>query len=99
MALIVAAGTPEFTLGFALSGVNEIIELNPDIFSSLKEIKKRGDIAIVILEESSLDKLESHERFEIESSIEPVFVPVSVKAEQETLRRLIKKSIGIDVWK
>ena len=98
MSLIVAAGSMEFILGFQLGGVNETIELKGNIFSGLKELKKR-EIAVVIIEESILSTLETHERFEIESSIEPVFVPVSEKAEQDNLRRLIKKSIGIDVWK
>ena len=45
-----------------------------------------------------MDSLEQHEREEIEGSVDPVFIPLSAKAEQDSLKRLIKKSIGIDLW-
>ncbi len=96
---IIAAGSREFIMGFQLAGVRETIELKDNVFLSLNAMKKREDVAIVILEESAFSGLDSHERLEIESSIEPVFVALSTRAEQDSLRRLIKKSIGIDLWK
>ncbi len=99
MSHIAAVGSSQFILGFQLAGVRETIELHDNIFQSLKELRKNQKIVIVIVEESMLARLAAHERMEIESSIEPVFVALSTTVEQDSLRRLIKKSVGIDLWR
>ena len=43
--------------------------------------------------------LDKHQKLEVEDSVDPVFIPVSTKVEQDSLKRLIKKSIGVDLWK
>ena len=45
-------------------------------------------------------KEEQHEREEIERSVDPVFIPLSAKVEQDSLKRLIKKGlVGYSVKK
>ena len=56
-------------------------------------------MGIIIVDEKIVEKLEMHQRMEIENSVDPVFIPVSTKVEQDSLKRLIKKSIGVDLWK
>ena len=46
-----------------------------------------------------MENLDKHEKIDVEDSVDPVFIPVSTKAEQDSLKRLIKKSIGVDLWK
>ena len=108
MVTIAAVGSNQFVVGFQLAGVRETIEIkegqeanqeNHDAFSQLKALKHRKDIGIIIIEEQVMDSLKPHERIEIEMSIEPVFIPLSTKIEQDSLRKLIKKSVGIDLWK
>ena len=53
----------------------------------------------MIIDERIMDSLELHQKMDIEASVDPVFIPVSVKVEQDSLRRLIKKSVGVDLWK
>jgi len=56
-------------------------------------------MGIVIIEDKVIEALEQHQRTEIEASLDPVFIPLSTKIEQDSLKRLIKKSIGVDLWK
>ncbi len=99
MVKIAAAGGSEFIVGFQLAGIKNTVELGNNPFSELKNLKSRKDVGIVIVDEKILDNLEPHQRQDIDASVEPVFIPVSVKVEQDSLRRLIKKSVGVDLWK
>ena len=96
---IAAAGSSEFVVGFQLAGIRHIFEMNDDYFKKLKELKSSNDIGIVVVDEKIMDSLEIHQRNEIESSVEPVFITLSTKVEQDSLKKLIKKSIGVDLWK
>ena len=98
MVKIAAAGRNEFILGFRLAGIKDTVELGANSYNELKSLKSSRDIGIVIVDEKVLDALEPHQRIEIDSSVEPVFIPVSEKAEQDSLRKLIKKSVGVDLY-
>ena len=99
MSRIAAAGTNEFIVGFQLAGINETIELGNNPYNELKNLKNRKDLGIIIVDENIMESLEQHQRIDIDASVEPVFIPVSTKVEQDSLRRLIKKSVGVDLWK
>ena len=99
MVKIAAAGKSEFIVGFQLAGIRDTIEIGPKSFDKLKEIKNRKDVGIIIIDEQIMESLELHERLEIEASVDPVFIPISTKVEQDSLKRLIKKSVGVDLWK
>lgn len=99
MVKIAAVGGSEFIVGFQLAGIRESIEITDNPFNKLNNLKSRKDIGIIIVDEKAMEKLEMYQRSEIEASVDPVFIPVSAKAEQDSLKRLIKKSIGVDLWK
>ena len=99
MVKIAVAGGSEFILGFQLAGIRDVIELGINPFNELKNFKDRKDIGIVVVDEKIMESLDPHQRLDIEASVDPVFIPVSTKVEQDSLRRLIKKSIGVDLWK
>src|SRR3989338_10360316 len=99
MVKIAAVGGNEFVVGFQLAGIKDTIELGSSPFAELKSMKSRKDIGIVIVDEKILDGLEPHQRMDIDASVEPVFIPVSTKVEQDSLRKLIKKSVGVGLWK
>ena len=99
MVKIAVAGGNEFIVGFQLAGIMDTIELNDNIFDGLKILKNRKDIGIVVVDEKIIDGLEMFQRLEIEASVDPVFIPISTKVEQDSLKRLIKKSVGVDLWK
>ena len=99
MVKIAVAGGSEFTVGFQLAGIKDVIELGNNPFNELKNLKSRKEIGIIVVDEKIMENLEMHQRLEIEASVEPVFIPVSTKVEQDSLKKLIKKSIGVDLWK
>jgi len=101
MKKVVALGSEAFTLGFQLSGIRKIVNIhdNKDILDKIHELRQDKDIGIVIVDENILQKLESHDRSEIEESVEPVFISLSTESSSENIRKLIIKSIGVDLWK
>lgn len=99
MAQIAAIGTSEFVSGFQLAGVRKTVEIKKEPMGQIRELMQDKEMSIVIIDERTLNGLESADRVVVEDCIKPVFVPLSMEATQENLRRLIKKSIGVDLWK
>lgn len=99
MVKISVLGSNEFVVGFQLAGIRDVIESSGKPFDDLKKFRERKEIGIVVVDEKIIENLEAHQRMEIEASVDPVFIPVSTKVEQDSLKRLIKKSIGVDLWK
>ena len=98
MVKIAVFGGSEFTVGFQLAGIKDAGESGSSTFNELRNLKSRKDLGIVVVDEKIMENLEMHQRLEIEASVDPVFIPVSTKVEQDSLKRLIKKSIGVDLW-
>jgi len=99
MVKLAVVGSNEFVVGFQLAGIKDITEADTDYYNELKNLKNRKDVGIIVVDEKIMSVLEAHERQEIEASVEPVFIPLSTQSEQESLKRLIRKSIGVDLWK
>ena len=99
MVKIAVVGNNEFVVGFQLAGIKDVVEVKENYFNELKNMKNKKDIGVIVVEERIMESLEQHQRQEIEASVDPVFIPVSTKVEQDSLKRLIKKSIGVDLWK
>lgn len=92
-------GSNEFVVGFQLAGIKDTVEVSDNPIKDINTLKGSKEIGIVVIEEKILESLDKHQRLEIEDSVDPVFIPVSKKVEQESLKRLIRKSIGVDLWK
>lgn len=99
MVKTVVLGSNEFVVGFQLAGIKKTIEVSGNPMNDIDNLKKEKDVGIVVIEENIMDNLDKHQRIEVEDSVDPVFIPVSTNAEQDSLKRLIKKSIGVDLWK
>ncbi len=101
MKIIGCAGTEAFTLGFQLAGIRKVVNIydKSEAFDKIWELKDDKGIGIVIVDEKVMEMLDDDDRNDIEESIQPVFVTVSEKSSAENLRKLIIKSIGVDLWK
>jgi len=99
MVKIAAIGSNEFVVGFQLAGIRDVMEISDKPYDDLKNLRSQKEMGIVIIEDKVIEALEQHQRTEIEASLDPVFIPLSTKIEQDSLKRLIKKSIGVDLWK
>ena len=98
MVNVVVLGSNEFIVGFQLAGIKETIEASSEPIKDIEELKKRKEVGIVVVDEKIMESIDTDQRQEIEDSVDPVFIPVSTKTEQDSLKRLIKKSIGIELW-
>ncbi|MFH1275499.1 MAG: V-type ATP synthase subunit F [Candidatus Woesearchaeota archaeon] len=95
---IAVVGKSEFTLGFRLTGIKNVVETNnakEDIVKFLNNDK----IGIVIMDEKTMEELDDYTKELVVGSISPVFVVVSETAQQDELRKMIIQSIGVDLMK
>ncbi|MBI3033207.1 hypothetical protein HYY69_07055 [Candidatus Woesearchaeota archaeon] len=93
-----ALGPSTFVLGFRLAGIPVQEAENPlQDFELLFQDKELG---IIITDETTIQALPEHFREQVEKRVQPVTVVLSTStASQETLRKQIQKSIGVDLWK
>ena len=99
MAKTAVLGSNEFIVGFQLAGIKDTIEASSNPLNDVSKLKGKKEHGVVIIDEKIMENLDKHDREDIEDSVDPVFIPVSTKSEQDSLKRLIKKSIGVDLWK
>ena len=92
-------GSNEFIVGFQLAGIKDTFEASDAPIKDILNLKNKKEHGVVIIEEKIMESMDKHDREDIEDSVEPVFIPISTKVEQDSLKRLIKKSIGVDLWK
>lgn len=94
---IAAAGDADFTLGFRLAGVRKVFDLKK---TQIKEVLANKEIGILILDRKDVMAMPEHVQQQVQNSTKPVAVVVSGEGgAEENLRKLIKKSIGVDLWK
>ncbi len=98
---LAVVGPEEFVLGFTLSGIKNIFEVeNPDEAERrVEKIVEDKQIGIMIIDEKTMESLDERMREKLLVSVSPVVVTLSTQSSQDELRRMIIKSIGIDVWK
>lgn len=94
-------GNDDFVTGFSLAGVRNIF--------TVKEDKKRNDlvekivnedkIGILIMEESDFSRLSNMIKKKLDRVVAPVVVTLSKEGKEENLRELVKRSVGVDLWK
>jgi len=98
MKQVAVLGSQQFILGFQLAGLAafELPREKPE--ATIRELMGNQDIGLIIIQEESLASL--HEDFNdmVTNSIEPVVLTITEKDTNEEMRKLIKKSIGVDLW-
>ena len=96
---ITALGKSEFILGFQLAGVT-VKETGSDPRQDFEMLFEDKELGIIITDVPTIDALPLHFRELTEKKVKPVTVVLSTStASQETLRKQIQKSIGVDLWK
>ncbi|MCX6707774.1 MAG: V-type ATP synthase subunit F [Candidatus Woesearchaeota archaeon] len=100
---IAVIGPSEFTLGFRLSGINKVIEASGNqekIDKLFYDAMADENLGIIITDNTTMDAMSERIRERAEASVKPVVIIVSTESTaQETLRKMIIKSIGVDLWK
>lgn len=94
---IIAIGQSEFVLGFRLAGITTLE--THDARADFETYMAEPEIGIIITDDVTMDTLPPDFREKIEAAVKPVIVVLSRDAtSNETLRKKIKKSIGVDLW-
>ena len=90
-------GKEDFCIGFSLAGVRNVFEA-AEPADAIERVNQNQEIGVVIFDESLLNKLDEFEKSKIEGSVRPVFVMLSLNEESDALKKMIKKSIGVELW-
>lgn len=94
---IIALGQSEFILGFRFAGIPALE--TQDALADFESAMAEPEIGIIITDEVTMSTLPLDFREKVEASVKPVTVVLSRDAtSNETLRKKIKKSIGVDLW-
>ena len=95
-------GSYDFTLGFRLAGVKDVVEVrHGDVKGferKLEEIVRREDAGIIIVREEEFNQLPKRKRTALENLTEPIIIPLSEKmGGSEVLRNKIIQAVGVDL--
>ena len=100
MSEIGVVGTNEFILGFRLAGIRKVVEADEKGFLDIvRAMMDDAELGIIIVDEHLFNTLDSNDVYDLEKSVKPVILSLSENASQDNLRRMIKKSVGVDLWK
>ncbi len=100
MSELAVVGDSEFVMGFQLIGIKKIFEgeTKQDLKEKFTQALKDLNIGIIVTNDNAIKKLDQNFRHNVENSITPVVVVLSIDAfAQDNLRDMIKKAIGIDL--
>jgi V/A-type H+-transporting ATPase subunit F len=97
---IAIVGTPEFTLGFQLAGIDNLHnpEGEEETISTFKTLLNTKSVGIVVVDSSILSTLPERLRDQLSASVSPTVLGIGTE-EDTTLRDTIRKAIGVDLWK
>ena len=98
MVNIACLGTSEFVMGFRLAGIRKVFEVEGNSEKTLKQALEDKEIGILIMDQKIIDELSQDTKEDLFDRIQPTTVAVSTQDDQGDLRRMIKRSVGVDVW-
>lgn len=93
---IAVIGKEDFCLGFRLTGIKKVFETDKPQ-EAISAIKQDPSTGVVVFDENLLEKLDRDEKEALEDSLRPVYIIVSTKASDDSLKKMIRKSIGIEL--
>ena len=98
-------GERDFTLGFQLCGIKNIQNVEKSDYTNFNKVFtetiENSDIGIVVVNETYYQKMPIQIKKKLEKLVSPVVVALSDEdsAGGSDLRTLIKRSLGVDIWK
>ncbi len=99
MKQVAVLGSEEFRLGFELAGVGLSYPVPREAAEpTVRELMANTDIGLIIIEEKMLEELPEELRDAINACVQPVFLTITEEDTNEEMRKLIRKSIGVDLW-
>ncbi len=96
---IAVLGTDDFVTGFRLAGVKNTFAVTNDFDEKIKEVLDNKEIGVIVIEQEEMDKMSNKTKRVLEKLITPVLITLSSKGKETDLRELIKRTVGVDLWK
>ena len=93
---VAVIGKEDFCLGFRLTGINKVFETN-EPKEAISEVRTDQSVGIVIFDENLLEKLDTDEKESLEASLRPIYINLSTQASEDSLNKMIRKSIGVEL--
>ncbi|NOX71371.1 MAG: V-type ATP synthase subunit F [Candidatus Micrarchaeota archaeon] len=98
---IAVIGDENFTIGFQTAGIrNVVLADKSNINKKFSELMKKPEMGIIIMHNNTFEMLSEKLKEVAMTQVKPTVVVLShdVSAE-ENLRLMIKRSLGIDLWR
>ena len=101
--IIVVIGSELLPTGMRLAGVKEsyMVQSAEETEQLLLKLFERNEVGIVVITEGLAKSIKDRRvRYRMENSLDPLVISVpgyNEKMEEDTLRRLILKAVGIDI--
>ncbi len=96
---IAVVGNDDFVAGFGLAGVKHLYAAEDNLENEVEKVLQQKEVGILVMEEDQFDSMNNKTRRTLEKMIKPVLITISDKGKEANIRDLIKKSIGVDLWK
>ncbi len=96
---IAVIGTDDFVTGFRLAGIKNIVAVENNFDEKINEILNKEEIGVIVAEQEELDKTSVKTKRILDKLITPVLITLSSKGKETDLRELIKRTVGVDLWK
>ena len=93
---VAVIGREEFCLGFQLAGVGRVFNTDKP-GEAISAVQNDPETGIVIFDESLLEMMDEEDRESLAESLRPVYINVSTRPSEDSLKKMIKKSIGVEL--
>jgi len=92
-------GNDDFVTGFKLAGVDREYLTNGEVTPVFEQALKDDEVGILIIHERDFDRLPVRLIKAVEKLHRPVVITISEGGGKSNLREMIKRCVGIDLWK
>ena len=93
---IAVIGKNNFCLGFRLTGIKKVFETE-SLMDTVSRVKADDSVGVVIVDQDLLGGLDEFQKKTLEDSSKPIFIALSTEQSDADLKRMIKKSIGVEL--
>jgi V/A-type H+-transporting ATPase subunit F len=96
---VAIVGNDDFVTGFALAGVRYTFTAETNLDERVEEALRHDDIGVLVMEEEQFKSLNTKTRKMLSKLVKPVVVLISEKGGEADIRGMIKRSLGVDLWR
>jgi V/A-type H+-transporting ATPase subunit F len=96
---IAVVGNDEFVTGFSLAGVKNTFSAEENLEKEVEKVLQLKEIGILIMEQDQFNSMNNKTKKMLEKRVKPVLITISDKGRETDIRDMIKRTIGVDLWK